>query len=282
MMYNAVVGTSEKGHFTLAEEVINMEKMTMTKKKIALWILGAALVVLSAFPAFGASIEEKILNAWTRKGEYSEGSGFQSISLKVTYYSAEYIEALVRSEAEKNLWTKDEEERYKYNLLKTLNLEECVAFHVDFNTTGTPVFLQPFDRHLKLYAGKKVLEPVDYDKRFNFKLQGQRDGMIWFPRYDEKTGKNLLDGVKDLRLVISGSISQATTKVGDVRFVWNITGDDPSILNSGTAANRLELDRLIKRLEKLSEERSTLQGQLDSLNKELAEIDGRVDELQRQ
>jgi hypothetical protein len=252
-----------------------------TTAKAVLWALGIA-VIFAALPAFGASMEERILNAWTRKGDYSEGSGMQAVSLKVTYYSAEYIEALVRSEAEKNLWTKDEEERYKYNLLKTLNLEECIAFHVEFNTTGTPVFLQPFDRHLKLYAGKKILVPVDYDKRFNFKLQGQRDGMIWFPRYDEKTGKNLLEGIKDLRLVISGSISQATTKTGDVRFVWDITGDDPSVLNSGMAARRLELDRLIKRLEKLGAEKSTLQKQLDALNAELSEIDNRVDQLQRQ
>jgi hypothetical protein len=113
-----------------------------------------------AFSASGRGVEEKILKAWTRQEEYSD-SGIQTVSIKVTYYAAEYIEALVRSEAEKNLWTQDEEERYKYNLLKTLNLEERIAFHVDFNTSGTPVFLQPFDRHLRLYAGKKVLEPVD-------------------------------------------------------------------------------------------------------------------------
>lgn len=258
-----------------------IRRIKTATKRVALWALGVA-VIFAALPAFGASIEEKILNSWSRKGEYNEGSGLQSVELKVTYYSAEYIEALVRSEAEKNLWTKDEEERYKYNLLKTLNLEECIAFHVDFNTSGTPVFLQPFDRHLKLYAGKKILEPVDYDKRFNFKLQGQRDGMIWFPRYDAKTGKNLLEGVKELRLLISGSISQATTKRGDIRFVWNIVGDDPSVLNSGTAANRLELDRLIKRIERLSAEKSTLQKQLETLDQELTEIDNRVDELQRQ
>ena len=294
MMYNAIgtlkavktvetIGTVEAVETverSVSRKIKMMTTMT-TKKKRMLWIVGMALAIFAA-PAFGAGIADKILNAWTRKGEYSEGSGLQTVALRVTYYSAEYIEALVRSEAEKNLWTKDEEERYKYNLLKTLNLEERIAFHVEFNTTGTPVFLQPFDRHLKLYAGKKVLEPVDYDKRFNFKLQGRRDGMIWFPRYDEKTGKSLLEGVKDIRLLISGSISQATTKTGDVRFVWTITGDDPSILNSGTAASRLELDRLIKRIEKLSTERSALKGQLDALEKELAEIDNRVDELQRQ
>jgi hypothetical protein len=232
--------------------------------------------------AGAAGVEDRILRAWTRTEERSEGSGIQTVEIRVTYYSAEYIEALVRSEAEKNLWTQDEEERYRYNLLKVLNLDERIAFHVNFNTTGAPVFLQPFDRHLKLYAGKRTLEPVDYDKRFNFKLQGRRDGMIWFPRYDEKTGRNLLEGVKDLRLSVSGSISQATTRSGNLLFVWDITGDDPSVLNQGTAAARLELDRLIKRLEKLNADRAGLQKQLDALDGELAAIDTRVDELQRQ
>ena len=260
-----------------------MKKIGNVKKCImALCLLVFLFCVLGAASSVEAAIEDRILKSWTRSGNYSEGTGMQSVSLKVTYYSAEYIEALVRSEAEQNLWTQDEEAQYKYNLLKALNLDECIAFHVDFDTTGTPLYLQPFDRHLKLYAGKKVLEPVDYDKRFNVKLQGKRDGMIWFSRYDEKTGKNLLEGVKDLRLVISGVISQATMRTGDVRFVWNISNDDPSILNTGSAAAKLELDRLIKRLEKLHTEKRRLQEQLDAVNKELSEVNARVDELQRQ
>ncbi|MDR1875279.1 MAG: hypothetical protein LBQ90_09760 [Synergistaceae bacterium] len=229
-----------------------------------------------------AAVEDRILKSWTRSGDFNDGSGMQQVRIRVTYYSAEYIEALVRSEAEKNLWTRDEEEQYRYSLLKTLNLDERIAFHFDFNVTGVPVYLQPFDRHLKLFVGKKVIEPVDYDKRFNFKLQGQRDGMVWFPRYDEKTGKNVLDGLRDLRLAIDGSISQATTRGGDVRFVWDITGDDPSVLNKGTAAARLEMDRLIKRLEKLRGDRAKIQQQMDAVNKELSEIDNRVSELQQQ
>ncbi|MDR1648775.1 MAG: hypothetical protein LBR71_00815 [Synergistaceae bacterium] len=261
-----------------------------TEEKTGKWgafrllaILGmAGLLGVWGTAAWAAGVEERVLKAWTRSEERFEGSGIQTVEIRVTYYSAEYIEALVRSEAEKNLWTQDEEERYRYNLLKILNLEERIAFNVAFNTTGTPVYLQPFDKHLKLYAGKRTLEPVDYDKRFNFKLQGRRDGMIWFPRYDEKTGKNLLEGVKDLRLSVSGSISQATTRSGNLLFVWDITGDDPSVLNKGTAAARLELDRLIKRLEKLNADRSGLQKQLDALDEELSAIDTRVDELQRQ
>ena len=258
--------------------------MTKAEKKwtkIFLWAL-MVLCIVPSLPAFGASVEDKVLQAWTRTGDYSDGDGSQSVSLRVTYYSAEYVAALVRSEAEKNLWTKDEEERYKYTLLKTLNLDDCIAFHVNFLTKGTPVFLQPFDRHLKHFVGKRTLDPVDYDKRFNFKLQGQRDGMVWFPRFDAKTGKNVLDGVKDVRLVISGSISQATVRTGDIRFVWDITGDNPAILNTGTAANRLEVDRLIKRLDKLNKDKSGLQTQLDAINKELGEVNSRVDELQSQ
>jgi hypothetical protein len=245
-------------------------------------VLAVLLVLGSVLPAGAAGITDKIFSAWTRKGEYNEGTGLQTVEIMVTYYSAEYIEALVRSEAEKNLWTKDEEDRYRYNLLKTLNLEESIAFHVEFNVTGTAAYLQPFDRQLKLYAGKTALEPMDYDKRFNFKLQGRRDGMIWFPRYDAKTGKNYIEGIKELRLVISGSISQATTRAGDVRFVWNITGDDPSILNTGSAAARLEVDRLIKRIEKLNSDKKSLETQLSGVNKDLAEVEKRVDELQRQ
>lgn len=239
------------------------------------------LLVLPVSMAY-AAVEDRVLKAWTRTEERNDGIGGQAISVRITYYSAEYIAALVRSEAEKNMWTKDEEERYKYNLLKTLDLDNRIAFHFDINVTGIPVYMQPFDRHLKLYVGKKDLAPVDYDKRFNFKLSGQRDGMVWFPRYDEKTGKNLLDGVKDLRLVLNGSINQATTKAGDVRFIWNIAGDDPSVLNQGTAAARLELDRLIKRVEKLRADRKKLQTEIDAIDKELHEVDVRVEELQKQ
>jgi len=64
--------------------------------------------------------------------------------------------------------------------------------------------------------------------------------------------------------------------------VWNITGDDPSILGTGSAAARLELDRLIRRLDRLNTDKRTLEDQLYAVNTELAEIDARVDELQRQ
>ncbi|GAB1487209.1 hypothetical protein MASR2M79_22650 [Aminivibrio sp.] len=44
-----------------------------------------------------------------------EGDSAVRMDLKVTYYAAEYIEALVRQEAEKNLWTADETENSSMN-----------------------------------------------------------------------------------------------------------------------------------------------------------------------
>ena len=44
--------------------------------------------------------------------------------------------------------------------------------------------------------------------------------------------------------------------------------------------DRLELDRLIKRMEKLNQERQELQTKMDAIDRELGEVRSRVDELQ--
>lgn len=241
------------------------------------WALLLCLVCLAS-RAWGSDAD--ILARWTKTNTFNERSGLQTVALKVTYYSGEYVEALVRSEAEKNLWTQDEMENYKYTLLKSLNLHDSIAFHIDLNVTGVPMYAQPFDRHLTLFVGKQRYSPSDYDKRFNFKISGQRDGMVFFPRYDPKTGKDILAGAKDIRLILNGSVSQATTAGGDVRWVWDITKDNPEALGAGRAMDRLELDRLIKRMEKLNQERQGLQTQIDAIDRELGEVQSRVDELQ--
>lgn len=239
------------------------------------------LALLVCSTALAAGIEEKIMRDWTRSERFADSGAGQTVELKVTYYSAEYVEALVQSEAEKNMWTGDEVERYKYNLLKSLNLDENIAFHVDLNVLGTPAYIQPMDKFFKLRIGRKVHDAADYDKKFNFKLSGRRDGMIWFRRFDEKTGKSLLDGVNDIRMIIMAQFTQATAGKGDISLIWTIAKDDPSVLYKGKAADRIELDRLIKRLEKLTKDKKDLEGQLKKVNDELDTINKRVDELQK-
>ena len=130
-----------------------------------------------------------------------------------------------------------------------------------------------------MMVGKNKYQPIDYEKRFNFKIIGQRDGMVFFPRYDPKTGKEILDGAKSVRIIFDSSVSHALTARGDAIYVWDLDKDRGSI-TGGKAVNRLEADRLIKRSDKLKAERDALQKQIDALNKEYDEVNSRIDELQ--
>ncbi len=237
------------------------------------------LLLTMCIPSYSAEKEDPVLKAWSHETTAQTKEGDQSITVKATYYSNEYIEALITSEAEKNLWTADEMENYKYTLLKNLNLGETIPFHIDMYVRGIPVYAQPFDKHVTLMVKGKKYQPVDYDKRFNFKILGPRDGMIYFPRYDEKTGKEILAGAKDVRLIFDSAISVALAGKGDVVWVWDLAKDRGKIAG-GRAADRLEADRLIKRSKKIEEERAALQKKLDELNKEHKEVNSRIDELQ--
>ena len=242
----------------------------------------ASLVLLFLFVPVICPAAEKvdpILSQWSHETEVTDKEGDQSVKVKATYYSNEYVEALVIAEAEKNLWTADEMENYKYTLLKNLNLAECIPFHIDIYVRGLPMYAGPFDRHITMMVGRKKYQPIDYDKRFNFKILGPRDGMVYFPRYDPKTGKEVLEGARDVRLVFDSSISVAMSSRGDVTWVWDLTKDRAKI-GGGKAANRLEVDRLLKRNQKLNADREELRKQLEALDKEAAEVNSRIDELQ--
>ncbi|MBQ7220295.1 MAG: hypothetical protein IJS28_04870 [Synergistaceae bacterium] len=237
------------------------------------------LLMLMPVMCSAAEIPDPVLAQWSHEINVTDKDGDQSIRVKATYYSNEYVEALIASEAEKNLWTADEMENYKYTLLKNLNLGECIPFHIDIYVRGLPMYAGPFDKHITMMVGKKRYQPVDYDKRFNFKILGPRDGMVYFPKYDPKTGKEILAGAKDVRLIFDSAISVALSPRGDVTWVWDLTKDRAKI-GGGKAANRLEVDRLLKRSEKLNADREALRKQLEALDKEVGEVNSRIDELQ--
>jgi len=247
------------------------------RKIISFFILAFVLVSLAA----GASCaDEKILSRWRQKKSF-EGELGGYLDITATYYAAEYIEALVQDEAKKNLWTADETDQYKYQMLRSLNLDETIPIHIEFDNHTSTMHMAPFDKMLILWIGKKKYSPVDYDKRFNFALQGKRDGMIFFPKYDDK-GKNLLEGAKTIRLAINSGISGETMKFNSIDYFWDVHKDNPEGLYKGKAASRLELDRLIKRIEKLNAEKQDLENKLGEINGELATINKRVEELQKQ
>lgn len=238
-----------------------------------------SLLLLTVPSIANAADYSSILNQWSHETKASDKDGDQEITVKATYYSNEYVEALVASEAEKNLWTADEAENYKYTLLKNLNLAEAIPFHIDMYVRGVPVYAGPFDKHITMMIGRKKYSPIDYDKRFNFKILGPRDGMVFFPRYDPQTGKDILEGARDVRVVFDSSVSIAMSGRGDVTWVWDLKKDRAKI-GGGKAANRLEVDRLIKRNDKINADREALRKQLEELDKESEQINTRIDELQ--
>ena len=251
------------------------------KNKVKFFV-GICVILVGLFvcgaPSFGADFDS-ILQKWSRtyttKGELGD-----ELAIVATYYSAEYIEALVQREAEKNLWTESELENYKLELLKALQLEEHIPIMLSFDMKGAPLRMAPFDNKVTLWAGSKKLSPADYDKRFNFKLSGYREGLVYFPRYDEND-KPYLEGISTLKLTIDGDIGPITMGK-QIDFYWDVSHDDPSRLYAGRAAARLELERLIKRLNQLKDEKSKLEEQIAGIDKEIQMVQSRIEELERE
>jgi len=246
---------------------------------IAFFVLGFVLLGTEK-ASWAKSSLENITQRWSRTQTFKDDLG-ATLDITVTYYSAEYIGAVVQQETEKNLWTGDEMENYKYNLLKNLRLDEAIPIQIAFNNNGPTMHMAPFDGMVTLRIGNKVYKPIDYDKRFNFKLQGKIDGLVYFSRYDEKTGKSLLNGVKTVQLELSSGIS-SVTEGRRVRFLWDVDRDDPEKIYGGKAATQLEIDRLLKRTERLTAEKVDLEGKLKAIYEELLTIQKRIDELQKQ
>ncbi|WP_213698282.1 hypothetical protein [Acetomicrobium sp.] len=235
-------------------------------------------LLFCGIPSFAADFDS-ILQRWSRTYT-AKGDLGDVITITATYYSAEYIEALVQREAEKNLWTESELENYKLELLKALQLEEYIPIMLSFDMKGAPLRMAPFDNKVTLWVGGKKLSPADYDKRFNFKLSGKREGLVYFPRYDEN-GKSYLQGVSTLRLTIDGNIGPITMGK-QIDFFWDVSQDDPSKLYRGRVAAQLELERLIKRLNQLKDQKSQLEEQLAGIEKEIETVEARIEELQKE
>ena len=246
-------------------------------------IFFALLISLFTFASISyADPFQNVLQRWTKSVKYIDKENMiDNLEIRATYYSAEFIEALTQNEAKKNLWTQQETDDYKYNFLGALRLEEMIPIQIEFINNGPMMYLGPFDIMVKLLIGNKEYKMVDYDKRFNFKFQGKKDGLVYFPRFDEKTGKDLLKGVKSVKLIIASSISPVVDGKR-TEFYWDVANDDPSKLYQGKTAARFETDRLLKRLEKLRKDKAEHEKQLQGINDEISTVQKRLDELAKQ
>ena len=247
-------------------------------------ILGICLSLLVAFAAVaGADTFDNVLQRWTKSQKYIDrDDNISNLEIRATYYSAEFIEAYVQSQAKQNLWTQQEMDDYKYNFLKALRLNEMIPIQIKFINNAETMYLGPFDSMAKLRVGNQLYKPVDYDKRFNFRFQGEKEGLIYFRRFDEKTGKDLLKGAKSATLELSPNINPTITRGATTKMVWDIADDNPQKLYQGKAAAQFETDRLLQRLDKLKKDETALQTQLKSVEDEKNTIQKRLDELAKQ
>ncbi|KUK57176.1 MAG: hypothetical protein XD80_1536 [Synergistales bacterium 53_16] len=242
------------------------------------FVFVALLELLFCFTVARMSLANPVMARWAKTQEFSDKYG-GVLEITATYYSEEYIEALVAEEAEKNLWTKSEMDSYTYQLIKSLQLDEYIPVHFYIKNTGPSMHMAPFGDQVVLWVAGKKYSPADYDRRFNFKVDDTREGLVFFPRYDEKTGKDLLEGAKSVRLVFNGGVSSIT--IGkNIEWVWDVHRDNPKGLIEGSVADRLETDRLINRLQKLNAQKAELEEQMQKNADEIAKIEARLEELQ--
>ncbi len=242
--------------------------------KLKLKFVAVALfVLLCASMAFSAE--------WRKKFEIRGDLG-GSLEIEATYYAAEYVERATQEEAEKNLWTEEETEDYRYNLLQQLRLDDTIPIFLKFTNRGPILRMAPFNEQVTLTIGKNRLRPIDFDRRFNFKITDTREGFVYFPRYDAKGNPYLTDKVKTIRFDISNSITPLTQGNLSIYFLWDVKDDNPDKILRGKSGARIEMDRLTKRVGLLTDEGRKLQTRMDEIGEELKKINERMMELQRQ
>lgn len=247
---------------------------------VALLVLASAFCIFAA-QCMAATSFDRSLARWQKSRRYVGEDDISNLTIRATYYSAEFIEAYVQSEAGKNLWTEQEMEDFKYKFLQALRLDEMIPIQIEFDNNAETMHPGPFDAMVKLIIKNKSYKPADYDRRFNFSFQGKREGIVYFPRYDEKTGKDLLDGVSSVMLELRGAVAPTITRGNATRFQWDVANDDPKSLYRGTTAARIETDRLLKRLENLRKDASDEEARLNAIKDEISTIQSRIDELSK-
>lgn len=246
------------------------------------WIKGGCLVLVGVlWGALAAqALDFKAIEAkWQKSRELKDDE--MSVKISVTWYAGEYIQALFQQQAEKNLWTQSETDKYAYEFLSSLQLDQYIPVMLAIENTGDKMHMAPFDKQIVLWIGDKRYEPVEYDRRFNFPLLGKIEGLVYFPKFDEKTGKDLLAGASTVKVGFRGSVTPLYSGPGFIDFAFTPGKDNPDAFFSETTKKRMEIDRLLKRLQKLASEKAELEQKLGAVNAELETLHQRMDELQK-
>ncbi len=225
---------------------------------------------------------QKIMHSWIRSEKRRDADNSQTsyVEVEAAFFSPEYIEAHVQDQAQKNLWTEQELEDYKYKYLQTLQLDKMIPFLIHIDNSAEAMHMSPFDNIIKMRVGSKTYKPVDYDKRFNFRLMGEIEGLVFFPRYDEKTGKPLIPEKGGTVQLEFNSFMSPILK-SNINLMWSLGNQNINRLYQGKTAARLESDRMLERLEKLRKEKEAIDAKAGTMQQEIDTIQKRLDDLQK-
>ncbi|EHM13193.1 MULTISPECIES: hypothetical protein [Jonquetella] len=216
---------------------------------------------------------------WQQTQKFRDKFGGE-LTIIATYYGAAEVDRQVRENAEKNLWTEDEADQFRYTLLRQLKLDEYIPIHLKFITSGPALRMSPFGSLVDLIVGKNHISPADYEKKFNFKITDQIDGFVYFPRENAKGKPFLTDKTKQITLTLNGSGISPVVFSKNIHFAWDVSDDQPDKMLQGAAGAKLEIDRLLKRLTNLNERESTLQKELNDVQAEKKTVNDRINVLQ--
>ena len=281
--------------------MLGKETLPMKLKKLAAAVLIAfiattfAVSVCCAAAAKAPKVKEskqtkqlrsqfqKIMHSWIRSENRRDSDNSQTsyVEVEAAFFSPEYIEAHVQDQAQLNLWTEQELEDYKYKYLQTLQLDKMIPFLIHIDNSAEAMHMAPFDNIVKMRVGSKTYKPVDYDKRFNFRLMGEIEGLVFFPRYDEKTGKPLIPEKGGTVQLEFNSFMSPILK-SNINLMWSLGNQDINRLYQGKTAARLESDRMLERLEKVRKEKEAIDAKAGTMQQEIDTIQKRLDELQKQ
>lgn len=84
------------------------------KKNMSLFYIIISVFTLLFAIAANADTFDQVLSRWTKSRKFVDNwDKMSNLEVRATYYSTEYLEALMQKEAKDHLWTTQEADEYK-------------------------------------------------------------------------------------------------------------------------------------------------------------------------
>lgn len=165
-----------------------------------LLILTLALFTITsvAFANDYKQLEKKNTRYLLCKKEREIGSA--TVEFYVTYYSPELWKLHKENAMEVNVETTSD-------FLTDIRDEDAVIFKIRIKNNAPPIQLNPLNSMITLRIDNKRYKSTEHDINLSREFQGENEGYVYFPRFDPKTGADVLKNAKRIWFELSTLIS---------------------------------------------------------------------------